>query len=428
MTRHLLIVESPSKAKTLKKYLGRNFEVLASYGHVRDLEAKEGAVDPQDGFRMRYALVEKNKKHVDAIARAAADADQVLLATDPDREGEAIAWHLSEILKSKKALKSRPVSRVVFYEITESAIKDGVSHPRAISMQLVNAQQARRALDHLVGFNLSPLLWKKIGPSLSAGRVQSPALRLIVEREHEIEAFKSQEYWTIHLDSHKASDRFGARLIQYHGDKVEQFTITTDEQQAAVVKDLIKAAKGQATVTRVERKPKLRYPSPPFITSTLQQEAVRKLGMTAERAMRTAQQLYEGIDIGGATVGLITYMRTDSTNLANEAIQEIRSFIGKHFNADYLPKAPIHYRSKSKNAQEAHEGIRPAGHPFELPGILRNELNADEFKIFDMIWKRTMASQMADARGHRTGEAVSQSTQSFRFGANDVGAGVMHGN
>jgi DNA topoisomerase-1 len=397
MPRHLLIVESPSKAKTLKKYLGRNFEVLASYGHVRDLEAKEGAVDPEHDFRMRYALVEKNKKHVDAITRAAGEADQILLATDPDREGEAIAWHLSEILKSKKGLKSTPVRRVVFYEITESAVKEGVDNPRAISMQLVNAQQARRALDHLVGFNLSPLLWKKIGPSLSAGRVQSPALRLIVEREHEIESFKTQEYWTIHLDSHKAADRFSARLIQYRGDKVEQFTITTDEQQQAVVKEVVKEANGQATVSKVERKPKLRYPSAPFITSTLQQEAVRKLGMTAERAMRTAQQLYEGVDTGGETVGLITYMRTDSTNLANEALHEIRGYIGKHFNADYLPKAPIHYRSKSKNAQEAHEGIRPTSIQ-RTPDQVRRYLTPDQARLYEMIWKRTLACQMTPAR------------------------------
>src|SRR5690349_7950822 len=397
MPRHLLIVESPSKAKTLKKYLGRNFEVLASYGHVRDLEAKEGAVDPEHDFRMRYALVEKNKKHVDATAKAAQDADNVLLATDPDREGEAIAWHLSEILKGKKGLKSRPISRVVFYEITESAVKEGVSKPRAISMQLVNAQQARRALDHLVGFNLSPLLWKKIGPSLSAGRVQSPALRLIVEREHQIEAFKTQEYWTVHLESHKAADRFSARLIQYQGNKVEQFTITSDEQQQAVVRELLKEAKGQAVVTKVERKPKLRYPSPPFITSTLQQEAVRKLGMTAERAMRTAQQLYEGVDIGGGTVGLITYMRTDSTNLANEALQEIRRYIGQHFNGEYLPKASIHYRSKSKNAQEAHEGIRPTSIQ-RTPDAVRSYLTPDQARLYEMIWKRTLACQMTPAR------------------------------
>jgi DNA topoisomerase-1 len=402
MGRSLLIVESPSKARTLKKYLGRNFEVLASYGHVRDLEAKEGAVDPEHGFRMRYALVGKNTKHVDAIARAAGDAEQVLLATDPDREGEAIAWHLSEILKGNKSLKNRPVKRVVFYEITESAVKEGVAHPRGISMPLVNAQQARRALDHLVGFNLSPLLWKKIGPSLSAGRVQSPALRLIVEREQEIENFKTREYWTVHLDSHKGKDRFSARLSQYKGEKVEQFTIATDAQQQAVVSDILKSAKGSGTVVKVERKPKLRYPSPPFITSTLQQEAVRKLGMTAERAMRTAQQLYEGVDIGGGTVGLITYMRTDSTNLASEALHEIREYIAQHFNPAYLPKNAVHYRSKSKNAQEAHEGIRPTSIS-RTPDQVRAHLTADQARLYEMIWKRTLACQMSPARFDTTG-------------------------
>ena len=416
MARSLLIVESPSKAKTLKKYLGRNFEVLASYGHVRDLEAKEGAVDPEHSFRMKYALVEKNQKHVDAIATAAERADQILLATDPDREGEAIAWHLSEILKGKKALKHRPVKRVVFYEITESAIKDGVSHPRGISMRLVNAQQARRALDHLVGFNLSPLLWKKIGPSLSAGRVQSPALRLIVEREQEIENFKVREYWTIHLDSHKGKDRFSARLIQYRGDKVEQFSITTDEQQRAVVNELTKEAKGGATVAKVERKPKLRHPSAPFITSTLQQEAVRKLGMTAERAMRTAQQLYEGIDIGGATVGLITYMRTDSTNLANEALHEIRDYIAKHFTADYLPKHGVHYRSRSKNAQEAHEGIRPTS-IFRTPVQIGAHLTPDQARLYEMIWKRTLACQMAPAKFDTTSVDISAGRKDTVFRA-----------
>jgi len=397
MGRSLLIVESPSKARTLKKYLGRNFEVLASYGHVRDLEAKEGAVDPEHDFRLRYAPVEKNAKHVDAIARAARDADQVLLATDPDREGEAIAWHLSELLRSKKSLKSRPVKRVVFYEITESAVKDGVRHPRGILMPLVNAQQARRALDHLVGFNLSPLLWKKIGPSLSAGRVQSPALRLIVEREQEIENFKTREYWTVHLDSHKGKEKFGARLSQYKGKKIEQFSITTEAQQQAVVDDIVKNAKGGATVRKVERKPKSRYPSAPFITSTLQQEAVRKLGMSAERAMRTAQQLYEGIEIEGGTVGLITYMRTDSTNLAAEALQEIRRYIAEHFSAEYLPKSAVHYRSKSKNAQEAHEGIRPTSIS-RTPEQVQGHLTSEQARLYEMIWKRTLACQMSPAR------------------------------
>jgi DNA topoisomerase-1 len=397
MSRNLLIVESPSKAKTLKKYLGRNYEVLASYGHVRDLEAKEGAVDPDNDFSMRYALVERNKKHVDAIARAAEDADQVLLATDPDREGEAIAWHLSEILRGKKGLRGRPVKRVVFYEITESAVKDGVGQPRDLSMPLVNAQQARRALDHLVGFNLSPLLWRKIGPSLSAGRVQSPALRLIAEREQEIEAFKSQEYWTVHLDSHKNKEKFTARLSQYRGEKVEQFSIVNEGQQAEVVEAITKAARGTATVVRVEKKPKTRSPAAPFITSTLQQEAVRKLGMTAERAMRTAQQLYEGVDIGPGTVGLITYMRTDSTALADEAVREIRDYVAQQFNATYLPKDPVVYRSKSKNAQEAHEAIRPTS-ILRTPDDLKAYLTPDQARLYEMIWKRTLACQMAPAR------------------------------
>ncbi len=397
MSQNLLIVESPSKAKTLKKYLGRGFDIVASYGHVRDLEAKEGAVDPADNFHMKYALVEKNRKHVDAIAKAVGKADRIYLATDPDREGEAIAWHLSEILKGKKLLKNKKLLRVVFYEITESAVTDAVAKPRQISMPLVNAQQARRALDHLVGFKLSPLLWKKIGPGLSAGRVQSPALRLIVEREQEIEKFKSREYWTIHLDSHKEKQKFGARLIQYRGDKVEQFTIVTGEQHRQVVADIEKTAKGTAKVVRVERKPKSRQPATPFTTSTMQQEAVRKLGFTTERAMRTAQQLYEGVDIGGSTVGLITYMRTDSLALANEAVHELRDYIQKMFNADYLPRAPILYRSKSKNAQEAHEAIRPTS-VFRTPESIRKYLTPDQAALYEMIWKRTLACQMTPAR------------------------------
>lgn len=397
MSQNLLIVESPSKAKTLKKYLGRGFDIVASYGHVRDLEAKEGAVDPADNFHMKYALVEKNKKHVDAIAKAVGKADRIYLATDPDREGEAIAWHLGEILKGKKLLKNKKLHRVVFYEITESAVTDAVAKPRQISMPLVNAQQARRALDHLVGFKLSPLLWKKIGPGLSAGRVQSPALRLIVEREQEIEKFKTREYWTIHLDSHKEKQKFGARLIQYRGDKVEQFTIVTDEQHRQIVADIEKTAKSTAKVVRVERKPKSRQPAPPFITSTLQQEAVRKLGFTTERAMRTAQQLYEGVDIGGSTVGLITYMRTDSLSLANEALHELRDYIQKKFDADYLPRAPIQYRSKSKNAQEAHEAIRPTS-VFRTPESIRRYLTPEQAALYEMIWKRTLACQMTPAR------------------------------
>ena len=406
MSQNLLIVESPSKAKTLKKYLGRGFDIVASYGHVRDLEAKDGAVDPADNFHMNYALVEKNKKHVDAIVKAVGKAEKIYLATDPDREGEAIAWHLGEILKGKKLLKNKKLHRVVFYEITQSAVTDAVAKPRQISMPLVNAQQARRALDHLVGFKLSPLLWKKIGSGLSAGRVQSPALRLIVEREQEIENFISREYWSVHLDSHKGKQKFGARLIQYRGDKIEQFTIATENQQKNIVADIAKSAKGTARVIKVERKPKSRQPAPPFTTSTLQQEAVRKLGMTSRSTMSTAQQLYEGVDIGGGTVGLITYMRTDSFSLANEALREIRGYIRKKFDSDYLPHAPIQYRSKSKNAQEAHEAIRPTS-VVRTPDSVRKFLTADQASLYEMIWKRTLACQMTPAKYDTTSVDIS---------------------
>jgi DNA topoisomerase I len=397
MSHSLLIVESPSKAKTLKKYLGRGFEIVASYGHVRDLEAKEGAVDPEHDFEMRYALVDRNKKHVDAITKAVAKADEIYLATDPDREGEAIAWHLAEILKSKKLLKNKKLHRVVFYEITESAVKQAVGNPREISMPLVNAQQARRALDHLVGFNISPILWRKIGPSLSAGRVQSPALRLIAEREQEIENFKSREYWTIHLEAHKGKQRFAARLYQYGGQKVEQFSFESEEAQRKAVAAIEKAAKSSVSVHRVERKPKSRQPAAPFTTSTLQQEAVRKLGMTSKGTMSTAQQLYEGVDLGGSTVGLITYMRTDSLALANDALAEIRKYIGDNFDAEYLPKAPVQYRNRSKNAQEAHEAIRPTS-ILRTPDSVRPFLRPDQAALYEMIWKRTLACQMTPAR------------------------------
>jgi DNA topoisomerase-1 len=417
MASNLLIVESPSKASTLKKYLGRGYQILASYGHVRDLEAKEGAVDPSDGFHMRYALVERNKKHVDAIAKAVAEADTILLATDPDREGEAIAWHLSELLKSKKLLKNKKVKRVVFYEITESAVQEAVNNPRDISMELVNAQQTRRALDHLVGFNLSPLLWKKIGPSLSAGRVQSPALRLLVEREHEIENFKNQEYWTIHLESQKAKQAFGARLIQFRDEKVEQFTFTSESQQAEVVAEITKAAKGVGVVVKVEKKPKQRQPAAPFTTSTLQQEAVRKLGLTTDRAMRTAQQLYEGADIGGTTVGLITYMRTDSLALSQEALKDIRSFIGALYSADYLPKTAVQFRNKSKNAQEAHEAIRPTLIA-RTPESVRKYLNEDQARLYEMIWKRTLACQMTAARFDTVAVDIAAGPKGILFRAN----------
>ncbi len=396
MASNLLIVESPAKATTLKKYLGKDFEVLATYGHVRDLVPKSGAVDTENGFAMQYEIIARNSKHVDAIAKAAAAADHIYLAPDPDREGEAIAWHVAEMLKSKRGTKNKPMQRVVFYEITQSAVREAITRPREISVPLVNAQQARRALDYLVGFNLSPLLWRKIRPGLSAGRVQSPALRLIVERELEIEAFRSQEYWTVHLESHKNSQPFSARLFQYQGKKLEQLSIGSEAEFKQIYASL-SAAKLPPRVVRIEKKAKQRYAAAPFTTSTLQQEAVRKLGMSADRTMRIAQQLYEGMDIGGQSVGLITYMRTDSVTLAQEALQEIRGYIAENFSAEYLPKSALTYRSKAKNAQEAHEAVRPTSIA-RTPDSVRGYLTIDQARLYEMIWKRTLACQIAPAR------------------------------
>lgn len=393
----LLIVESPSKAKTLKKYLGSDFEVLASYGHVRDLIPKNGAVDTEHDYAMKYDIIERNSKHVDAIAKAVKSADSIYLATDPDREGEAISWHIAEILKSKNLLKNKLMKRVVFHEITKTAVEHAIAEPRDISMPMVNAQQARRALDYLVGFNLSPLLWKKIRRGLSAGRVQSPALRLIVERELEIEAFKSQEYWSIHLDALKLSHSFSAKLIQLNHEKIEQFSVINHDQQNDIVGKLLLASAGKTTVSRVEKKQRSRSPAAPFTTSTLQQEAVRKLGFTTSRAMRIAQQLYEGMDVGNGTVGLITYMRTDSFSIAAEAIAQIRDYVKKNFEAEYLPKTAIAYKTKSKSAQEAHEAIRPTDIN-RTPASVRQYLTDEQFKLYEMIWKRALACQMSPAK------------------------------
>jgi DNA topoisomerase I len=395
--KNLVIVESPAKAKTIKKYLGKNFEVLASYGHVRDLVPKEGAVDPKQRFAMRYQILEKNEKHVQAIARALKKSDSLYLATDPDREGEAISWHLTELLKELKVLDNKDVHRVVFYEITRNAIREAIEKPRDISQDLVNAQQARRALDYLVGFNLSPLLWKKAGlPGASAGRVQSPALRMICEREDEIGRFVAREYWTIDADAEKASQGFPARLIEYQGTKVEQFTVTNEAQASDVRQAIEAAAKGALTVTSIDKKQRRRNPSPPFTTSTLQQEAARKLGFGAQRTMRLAQQLYEGVDFGEGAVGLITYMRTDSVNLANEAVQEIRQVIEKMYGKDSLPEGPRVYKTKAKNAQEAHEAIRPTSASI-TPEHLEGKIDADQLKLYGLIWKRAVASQMEPA-------------------------------
>jgi DNA topoisomerase-1 len=396
MSKNLVIVESPAKAKTIKKYLGDNFEVMASYGHVRDLVPKEGAVDPERDFAMKYQVIEKNQKYVDAIAKAIAKKDTLYLATDPDREGEAISWHIFELLKERDALNGKPVHRVVFYEITQRAIREAMEHSRDLSMELVNAQQARRALDYLVGFNLSPLLWKKIRRGLSAGRVQSPALRLIVEREEEIERFKSREYWTIEADARKAPHPFVAKLTEYQAEKLTQFSITDGEQAEAMKTRLQQAAAGWLQVAKVQKKQRKRNPAAPFITSTLQQEASRKLGFSAQRTMRIAQQLYEGIDVGNGAVGLITYMRTDSVHLAREAIDELRGLIERRYGKHNVPKTPRQFKTKAKNAQEAHEAIRPTSATVD-PESVRAHLKPEQYKLYDLIWKRTVASQMISA-------------------------------
>ena len=396
MSKNLVIVESPAKCKTIEKYLGKDFQVLASYGHVRDLVPKEGAVDPDHDFAMKYQVIDRNLRHLQEISKAIKKADNLYLATDPDREGEAISWHVYEYLKGKKLLKDKPVHRVVFHEITKKAVSDAIAHPTELSTTLINAQQARRALDYLVGFNLSPLLWKKIRRGLSAGRVQSPALRMIVERELEIEAFESKEYWSHTAEASAQGKPFKAKLTHFNGEKLSQFSITDEKRATEVREALLKEADGKLLVAKLEKKQRKRNPAAPFITSTLQQEAARKLGFTTRKTMMVAQQLYEGIDLGGETVGLITYMRTDSVNLADEAIATIRDLIAEKYGKENLPKQPRSFKTKSKNAQEAHEAIRPTD-AFRLPEQVKNRLTPDQFKLYNLIWKRTVACQMMHA-------------------------------
>ncbi len=399
MAKNLVIVESPAKGKTIEKYLGKDYKVLASYGHVRDLLPKEGAVDTANDFAMKYQNIDRNSKHVDAIVKELRKKENttLLLATDPDREGEAISWHLLEILKKKRGLmKEKVVGRVAFNEITKKAIKEAVEAPREIAMDLVDAQQARRALDYLVGFNLSPLLWKKIRRGLSAGRVQSPALRLIVEREDAIEAFVSQEYWTLEADVSAQGENFIARLTHLKEKKLSQFDINNSELAHDAEASLLAAAAGKLTISRVNKKKRKRNPSPPFTTSTLQQEASRKLGFSAQRTMRTAQQLYEGIELAGESTGLITYMRTDSVNLSNEALDELRQFIGMRYGTANLPKEPRTFKTKAKNAQEAHEAVRPTS-ANRAPQSLQDHLTRDQSRLYELIWKRTVACQMLHA-------------------------------
>ncbi len=396
MAKNLVIVESPAKAKTLGKYLGKDFKILASYGHVRDLIPKGGAVDPEHDFLMKYQPIEKNLKHLDEICAQLKLAKNLYLATDPDREGEAISWHLCELMKERKLLKNKTIYRIAFHEVTKTAVRNAVDSPRELSMDLVNAQQARRALDYLVGFNLSPLLWKKIRRGLSAGRVQSPALRMIVEREAEIEKFQSQEYWTLKSELVHKRKKFSARLVEYKNEKLEQFTITDTDTAHKVKADLEKCANGKLVVEKITKSQKKRNPTAPFTTSTLQQEASRKLGFTTQRTMRVAQQLYEGMDVGEGATGLITYMRTDSVTLSKDALGEIRALIEEKYGVEALPKEPRYYKTKSKNAQEAHEAIRPTM-AHQLPEAIRQALSSDQYKLYNLIWKRTIACQMIHA-------------------------------
>ena len=395
----VVIVESPAKAKTINKYLGSGYKVLASYGHVRDLPAKDGSVRPDEDFDMSWETDSKSNKRLSEIANAVKDADSLILATDPDREGEAISWHVLEVLKKKRVLKDKPVERVVFNAVTKQAILDAMANPRQIDDALVDAYLARRALDYLVGFTLSPVLWRKLPGARSAGRVQSVALRLVCDREQEIESFVSQEYWSL-VASLKTPDgaAFDARLTGYDGKKVTRLDIT-NAAQANDLKALLESASFR--VDSVESKPQKRHPYPPFTTSTLQQEASRKLGFSASRTMQVAQRLYEGVDIGGETVGLITYMRTDGVQVAPEALGALRGVIEKIYGDRYLPEKPRHYSTKAKNAQEAHEAIRPTD-LFRRPQDVARFLDPEQAKLYDLVWKRAVASQMASAELERT--------------------------
>ncbi|HTO42073.1 MAG TPA: type I DNA topoisomerase [Rhizomicrobium sp.] len=395
---NVLVVESPAKAKTINKYLGSNYTVLASFGHIRDLPSKDGSVRPDDDFAMEWEIDTRAAKRIKDIADALKGADKLILATDPDREGEAISWHVLEVLRQKKVLGKIAVERVVFNAVTKSAVLDAIAHPRAINEELVDAYMARRALDYLVGFTLSPVLWRKLPGAKSAGRVQSVALRLVCEREIEIEAFRAQEYWSIDTDLSVPEGALQARLTHLDGQKLDKLSLKNEAEATRAV-DLIKAQ--SFSIGSVERKPVKRNPAPPFITSTLQMEASRKLGFAAKRTMQIAQQLYEGVDIGGETVGLITYMRTDGVQMAAEGISDARSAIGARYGERYLPKVPRVYSTKAKNAQEAHEAIRPTSFA-RAPDQMARALDADAAKLYDLIWKRAIASQMESAELERT--------------------------
>ncbi|MGV3635024.1 MAG: type I DNA topoisomerase [Pseudorhodoplanes sp.] len=396
---NIVVVESPAKAKTINKYLGPGYEVLASFGHIRDLPAKDGSVDPDHNFKMIWEVDERAQKRINDIAKAVKGADKLILATDPDREGEAISWHVLEVLKEKKALKDQAIERVVFNAITKQAVSEAMRNPRKIDHALVDAYLARRALDYLVGFTLSPVLWRKLPGARSAGRVQSVALRLVCDRELEIEKFVAREYWSLIATlATPRNDSFEARLVGADGQKITRLDIGSGKEAEDFKRALESAA---FTVASVEAKPARRNPPPPFTTSTMQQEASRKLGFAPAHTMRVAQRLYEGIDIGGETIGLITYMRTDGIDMAEEAIAGIRSMIGKNYGRDYVPDAPRRYQNKSKNAQEAHEAIRPTD-ASRTPREVARALDADQAKLYELIWNRAVASQMQSAELERT--------------------------
>jgi DNA topoisomerase-1 len=394
--KNVVVVESPAKARTINRYLGSDYTVLASYGHVRDLPSKDGSVKPDEDFAMLWDVDPRAARRIAEIAEATKGADRLILATDPDREGEAISWHLLEVLNRRKAIKGAKVERVVFNAITRAAVTEAMRHPRDIDMELVDAYLARRALDYLVGFTLSPVLWRKLPGARSAGRVQSVALRLIVDREIEIEAFRTQEYWTVEADVSAAGDPFLARLVKHQGKRLAKFDLA-NEPLAQVARAAVESASFK--IASVEKKPARRSPPPPFTTSTLQQEAARKLGFSAQRTMQAAQKLYEGVDIGGESVGLITYMRTDGVQSAPEALAEAREVIAGLYGASYVPETPRYYRVKAKNAQEAHEAIRPTSLA-RNPGSLR--LESDLGRLYELVWKRMIASQMEAARIERT--------------------------
>ena len=412
---NLVIVESPAKAKTINKYLGKDYKVLASYGHIRDLPSKNGSVDPENNFRMLWEIDAFSKKYLKEITDTAADSNKIILATDPDREGEAIAWHVKEVLDQKKLLKDKKIERVVFNEITKKAVTKGIENPRDIEPQLVDAYMARRALDYLVGFNISPILWTKLPGSKSAGRVQSVALKLISEREHEIELFIPKEYWTISLNfKNNDSKEISSKLISYNSVKVEKFSFPNKE----TVDDAInKINSKEYFISDITSQVYKKNPTAPFTTSTMQQVASGKCSFGASRTMQIAQRLYQGVDIEGESVGLITYMRTDGTQISNEAISSFRDYISSNYGKKYLPETQNNYSGKkAKNAQEAHEAIRPTDIT-RSPSDVKKYVNSDQFKLYDLIWKKALASQMQSAEYDRNTIILSSRDETIKFRA-----------